>query len=71
MNRQYSVVIERDEDGYFVASVPAVPGCQTQAKSLDELMDRVSEAIADCVDRNYPEVCHRLCLLKGDNIAEN
>ena len=45
MNREYSVVIERDEEGYFVASVPSLPGCHTQARSLDELMDRVREAI--------------------------
>jgi predicted RNase H-like HicB family nuclease len=46
MNRDFSVVIERDEEGYYVASVPALPGCHTQARSLDELMDRVREAIA-------------------------
>jgi predicted RNase H-like HicB family nuclease len=45
MSRDFSVVIERDEEGYFVASVPALPGCHTQARSLDELMDRVREAI--------------------------
>jgi predicted RNase H-like HicB family nuclease len=46
MSREFSVVIERDEEGYYVASVPALPGCHTQARSLDELMDRVREAIA-------------------------
>jgi predicted RNase H-like HicB family nuclease len=46
MNREFSVVIERDEEGYYVAAVPALPGCHTQARSLDELMERVSEAIA-------------------------
>jgi predicted RNase H-like HicB family nuclease len=50
MSREFSVVIERDEEGYFVASVPALPGCHTQAKSLDELMDRVREAIALCLE---------------------
>lgn len=46
MTREFSVVIDRDSDGYFVASVPAIPGCHTQAKSLDELMFRIREAIA-------------------------
>ena len=50
MSREFSVVIERDEDGYFVASVPSLPGCHTQARSLDQLMDRVREAIALCLD---------------------
>jgi predicted RNase H-like HicB family nuclease len=50
MSREFSVVIERDEEGYFVASVPSLPGCHTQARSLDELMDRVREAIALCLE---------------------
>ena len=36
MTREFSVIIEQDAEGYYVASVPALPGCHTQAKSLDE-----------------------------------
>lgn len=50
MNRSFDVVIERDEDGYYVASVPALPGCHTQARSLDELIERVEEAITLCLE---------------------
>ncbi len=50
MTRQFDVVVEKDSDGYFVASVPALPGCHTQAKSLDELMVRIREAIALCLE---------------------
>ena len=50
MSREFSVVIERDEEGYLVASVPSLPGCHTQARSLDELMDRVREAITLCLE---------------------
>jgi predicted RNase H-like HicB family nuclease len=50
MSREFSVVIERDEEGYLVASVPSLPGCHTQARSLDELMDRVREAISLCLE---------------------
>jgi len=39
------IVIEMDEDGYYIANVPSLPGCHTQAKSLDELKTRVQEAI--------------------------
>ena len=46
MGHDFTVVVERDADGYFVASVPALPGCHTQAKSLDELIVRIREAIA-------------------------
>ena len=50
MKREFSVIIERDADGYFVASVPQLVGCHTQAKSLDELMERIQEAIALCLE---------------------
>jgi predicted RNase H-like HicB family nuclease len=50
MTRQFDVVVERDPDGYFVASVPTLPGCHTQAKSLDELMARIREAIELCLE---------------------
>lgn len=43
--KEYIVIIEKDEDGYFVASVPALRGCHAQAKSLDTLMTRIKEAI--------------------------
>jgi predicted RNase H-like HicB family nuclease len=41
---KYSVVIERDEDGLYVASIPELPGCHTQARSLDEVTSRIKEA---------------------------
>ena len=50
MGREFNVVIERDEDGYYVASVPSIPGCHTQARSLDDLSDRIRECIALCLD---------------------
>ena len=50
MSREFDVVVERDEDGYYVASVPALRGCHTQARSLDELMSRVREAIEVCLE---------------------
>ena len=45
MPRQFDVVIERDEEGYYVASVPQLSGCHTQARSLDEVTVRIREAI--------------------------
>lgn len=45
MTHQFDVIVEKDSEGYFVASVPALVGCHTQAKSLDELMERIREAI--------------------------
>jgi len=48
--QQYKIVITQDEDGYFVGSVPSLPGCYTQAKSLPLLNKRLREAIALCLD---------------------
>jgi predicted RNase H-like HicB family nuclease len=45
MSRKFNVIIEKDEDGYFVGLVPELPGCHTQAKSLDVLQKRLKEAI--------------------------
>jgi predicted RNase H-like HicB family nuclease len=50
MIREYDVVVERDVDGFYVASVPALSGCHTQARSLDELMSRIREAIELCLE---------------------
>jgi predicted RNase H-like HicB family nuclease len=45
MSVKFGVLVERDEDGYYIASVPELPGCHTQARTLDELTSRVKEAI--------------------------
>lgn len=50
MDRQFDVVIERDEEGFYVASVPQLPGCHTQARSLDEITERIREAIELCLE---------------------
>lgn len=50
MTRDFDVIVERDADGYYVASVPSLHGCHTQAKSLDDLMERIREAIALCLE---------------------
>ncbi|MEA1984112.1 MAG: type II toxin-antitoxin system HicB family antitoxin [Euryarchaeota archaeon] len=45
MSREFTIVIEQDEDGVYVAFVPELEGCHTQAKTLDELNVRIREAI--------------------------
>ncbi|HKZ63164.1 MAG TPA: type II toxin-antitoxin system HicB family antitoxin [Thermoplasmata archaeon] len=44
-SRPYHVIVERDEEGWYVGSVSELPGCHTQAKSLDQLSERIREAI--------------------------
>jgi len=53
--RKVTVLIERDEDGHYVASVPAIRGCHTQAKNLDALMKRIREAIELCLETDTEE----------------
>lgn len=54
MRREFDVLIERDSEGYYVGSVPALPGCHSQAKSLDKLKVRIEEAIALWLEENGP-----------------
>jgi len=49
MTNQFDVIVEIDSTGYFVASVPVLAGCHTQAKSLDELIERIREATELCL----------------------
>ena len=49
-SRKFTVVIEKDEDGFYVATVPALRGCHTQAKNLDTLMKRAREVIQLCLE---------------------
>ena len=50
MTREFSVIVERDSEGWYVASVPELSGCHTQAKSLDKLMERIREAVELCLE---------------------
>lgn len=50
MKKEFTVVIEQDEQGYFIAEVPGLAGCHTQAKSLDLLLERTREAIQLCLE---------------------
>jgi len=57
--RDFDIVITQDEDGYFVASVPALPGCHTQATSIDELLVRSREAIEAVLESETLDVHDR------------
>ena len=48
--RKFIVLIEKDEEGQYVATVPALRGCHTQAKSLDTLIKRTREVIELCLE---------------------
>ena len=46
MKRKYTIIIEKGEDGYLISEVVELPGCHTQAKTMDELLNRTKEAIS-------------------------
>jgi predicted RNase H-like HicB family nuclease len=45
----FTILIEKDEDGTYIASVPALKGCHTQAKTVEELLSRIKEAVELCL----------------------
>jgi predicted RNase H-like HicB family nuclease len=46
----YTVLLERDSDGWIIAKVPAIPGCATQGKTVEQALERIKEAITLCVE---------------------
>ena len=52
----FNIIVEKGEDGYFISEVVELPGCHTQAKSMDELIERTKEAISLCLKEEEVEV---------------
>lgn len=52
--QNFKVVIEKDENGVFVTSVPVLPGCHTQGRTYEEAMTRTKEAIELCLEAKSP-----------------
>ncbi len=69
MTREFTVVIERDEEGYLVGSVPSLKGCHTQAKSMDQLLRRMKEAILLCLAEQGQETAEPLELVGIQKVA--
>lgn len=69
MAREFLVIVERDEVGYLVASVPSLKGCHTQARSMDELVERIKEAIQLCREVEEGEKAPALELVSMREVA--
>ena len=70
----YTVVIEKGEDGYYIASVPAIPKCHTQGKTVAQALDRIKEAIQLCdkeIDRCLLRKIIRECEVSVDEFMKN
>ena len=49
-NKQFPVVIEKDEDGFYVVECPVFRGCYSQGKTLDETLKNIREVIMLCLE---------------------
>ena len=47
---EFNVILEKDEEGWYVASVPEIQGCHTQAKTIPQVLERIKEAIEVCLE---------------------
>ncbi len=52
----FNVIIEQDEDGIYVARVSEIDGCYTQGKTLQDVLERVKEAIEVCLEADKEEI---------------
>jgi predicted RNase H-like HicB family nuclease len=52
----FTVLIEQDEDGIYVANVPDIPGCYTQGRTVEQAMERIREAIQVCLEADTEEI---------------
>ena len=65
-SKQFNVLIRQDEDGFFVATVPSLPGCHTQAKNLNILRKRIRESIELCLDVAKTDKAYRNQISLGE-----
>ena len=52
----FTVLIEQDEDGIYIAKVPDIIGCYTQGKTVEQAMERIKEAIQVCLEADDEEI---------------
>ncbi|MEK6964212.1 MAG: type II toxin-antitoxin system HicB family antitoxin [Nanoarchaeota archaeon] len=52
----FTTLIEQGEDGWYVATVPDIPGCHTQGKTIAQVLERIKEAIEVCLEGDQEEI---------------
>ena len=67
---QFNIIIEKDEGGWFIATVPSLPGCHTQAQNIDDLLGRIREAILLYLDVNGTPPLEELRSFVGVQIVD-
>ena len=56
---EYNVIIEKSEDGWYIATVPEIQGCYTQGKTISEVLERIKEAIEVCLEADGEDIVPR------------
>jgi predicted RNase H-like HicB family nuclease len=54
--QEFYVIIERDEDGYYIGEVPQLKACYSQGETIDELMENIKEVIELCLEENDEKI---------------
>lgn len=67
--REFTVIIEQDEDGWLVGSVPALRGCHTQGQNMEELLENIREAILLCLEVEQEDDIESLTLVGVHRVA--
>ena len=52
----FTTIIEQGEDGWYIATVPDIPGCYTQGKTIAQVLERIKEAIEVCLEADKEEI---------------
>jgi len=55
VKREYYVIIERDEDGFYIGEIPQLPACYSQGRTIDELLTNIREVLALCLEETTDE----------------
>jgi len=62
----FKVILEQDKEGYFIASVPAIPGCHTQGKTYEEVLKNIKEAIELCLEVALEDLAYQTKIDLGE-----
>lgn len=57
-NQYFGVIVERDEDGFYIAECPSLKGCHAQGETLDETLKNIKEVIELCLEDDKPILSH-------------
>ncbi|MFH1376573.1 MAG: type II toxin-antitoxin system HicB family antitoxin [Candidatus Woesearchaeota archaeon] len=52
----FTTIIEKGEDDWYIATVPDIPGCYTQGKTIAQVLERIKEAIEVCLEADKEDI---------------